>query len=154
MIFLSEYQNTLKIGILTIIFLKKCVTRQKKRIFVCRFSHYESVREFAGFSEAGIRCHASSGVCDTVHWYAAQCCEVALLTVAVLIPAVIAVRLKVFDVICFAFLVTIAINAMFESVFEMQMGIIFFCFFWQVLFQKNMGEQDTLSPQVIQDIKF
>lgn len=72
----------------------------------------------------------------------------------VLIAGVIAVRLKVFDVVCFAFLVTIAINAMFESVFEMQMGIIFFCFFWQVFFQKNMGEQDTLSPQVIQDIKF
>ncbi len=77
-----------------------------------------------------------------------------LLVACFLIPAVIAVRLKVFDVVCFAFLVTIAINAMFESVFEMQMGIIFFCFFWQVFFQKNMGEQDTLSPQVIQDIKF
>lgn len=37
MIFLSEYQNTLKIGILTIIFLKKCVTRQKKRILVVDF---------------------------------------------------------------------------------------------------------------------
>lgn len=59
-----------------------------------------------------------------------------------LIPAVIAVRLKVFDVVCFAFLVTIAINAMFESVFEMQMGIIFFCFFWQVFFHKNIEEQN------------
>lgn len=37
MIFLSEYHNTLKIGILTIIFLKKSVTRQKKRIFVVDF---------------------------------------------------------------------------------------------------------------------
>lgn len=122
MIFLSEYHNTLKIGILTIIFLKKCVTRQKKRIFVVDFHIMKVFGNLRVFQK--------------------------------LEYVVIAVRLKVFDVVCFAFLVTIAINAMFESVFEMQMGIIFFCFFWQVFFQKNMGEQDTLSPQVIQDIKF
>ncbi len=77
-----------------------------------------------------------------------------LLVACFLIPAVIAIRLKVFDVVCFAFLVMIAINAMFESIFEMQMGIIFFCFFWQLFIQKSIGEQNTLSPQAIQDIKF
>lgn len=77
-----------------------------------------------------------------------------LLVAYFLIPFVIAIKLKVFDVVCFAFLVMIAINAMFESIFEMQMGIIFFCFFWQLFIQKSIGEQNTLSPQAIQDIKF
>lgn len=78
----------------------------------------------------------------------------ALLTVAVLIPAVIAVRLKVFDVVGFAFLVTIAINAMFESVFEMQMGIIFFCFFWQVFFQKIWGNKTLCPPKQFKILSF
>lgn len=154
MIFLSEYQNTLKIGILTIIFLKKCVTRQKKRILVVDFHIMKVFGNLRVFQKLEYVVMLLLAFAIPFHWYAAQCCEVALLTVAVLIPAVTAVRLKVFDVICFAFLVTIAINAMFESVFEMQMGIIFFCFFWQVFIQKSIGEQDTLSPQAIQDIKF
>lgn len=69
-----------------------------------------------------------------------------LLVAYFLIPFVIAIKLKVFDVVYLAFLVIIAINAMFESIFEMQVGIIFFCFFWQVFIQKNIGEQNTLSP--------
>lgn len=57
-----------------------------------------------------------------------------LLLAYFLIPLVLWIRMKNFDMLYFSFLFIIGFNAMFESIFEVQMGIIFFCFFNSLLF--------------------
>ena len=57
-----------------------------------------------------------------------------LLLAYFIIPLVFWIINKKFDVVYFTFLLTVGLNAMFESLFETQKGIIFFCFFNSLLF--------------------
>lgn len=57
-----------------------------------------------------------------------------LLLAYFIIPVVLMIRNRKFDVIYLIFLLIIAFNALFESVFEGQVGIIFFNFFNMLLF--------------------
>ena len=59
-----------------------------------------------------------------------------LLLAYFVIPVVLWIRRKRFDMLYFSFLGMIFFNAMFESIFERQNGIIFFCFFNMLLFWK------------------
>ena len=58
----------------------------------------------------------------------------ALLLAYFIIPLVLWIKQKKFDMIYFSFLLMIGFNALFESLFEVQLGIIFFCFFNSLLF--------------------
>ncbi|MBR4136770.1 MAG: hypothetical protein IKU05_00005, partial [Bacteroidales bacterium] len=57
-----------------------------------------------------------------------------LLLAYFVIPLVLWIKTKTFDMLYFSFLMMIGFNALFESVFEVQLGIIFFCFFNSLLF--------------------
>ena len=57
-----------------------------------------------------------------------------LLLAHFLIPMVWATRRKPFGIVSFSLLLIVMFNALFESIFEVQMGIIFFCFFNALLF--------------------
>ena len=59
---------------------------------------------------------------------------VILLLAYFVIPLVLWIKRKQFDMLYFSFLLMIGFNMLFESVFEVQMGIIFFCFFNSLLF--------------------
>ena len=59
-----------------------------------------------------------------------------LLLAYFVIPLVLWIKTKRFDMLYFSFLIMIAFNMLFESVFEVQMGIIFFCFFNMLFFTK------------------
>ena len=69
----------------------------------------------------------------------------ALLLAYFIIPLVIWIKRKSFDMLYFSFLMIIAFNGLFESVNEGQVGIIFFCFFNSLLFHisfiSNKNEQ-------------
>lgn len=60
-----------------------------------------------------------------------------LLLAYFVIPLVLWIKTKRFDILYCSFLLMIGFNALFESVFEVQMGIIFFCFFNALLFRNN-----------------
>ena len=53
------------------------------------------------------------------------------------IPLVLWIKTKKFDMLYFSFLMMIGFNMLFESMFEVQMGIIFFCLFNSLLFMMN-----------------
>ena len=53
------------------------------------------------------------------------------------VPLVLWIKTRRFDILFFLFLFAIGFNAMFESVFETQKGIIFFCFFNVLLFNTS-----------------
>lgn len=57
-----------------------------------------------------------------------------LLLAYFVIPIVLWIKTKTFDMLYFSFLMMIGFNALFESIFEVQLGIIFFCFFNSLLF--------------------
>ena len=57
-----------------------------------------------------------------------------LLLAYFVIPTVLWIKTKTFDMLYFSFLMMIGFNALFESIFEVQLGIIFFCFFNSLLF--------------------
>lgn len=59
---------------------------------------------------------------------------VLLLLAYFVIPLVLWIKRKRIDMLYFSFLLMIGFNMLFESVFEVQMGIIFFCFFNSLLF--------------------
>ena len=59
---------------------------------------------------------------------------VLLLLAYFIIPLVLWIKRKQFDMLYFSFLIMIGFNALFESIFEVQLGIIFFCFFNSLLF--------------------
>ncbi len=62
-----------------------------------------------------------------------------------LIPILLWIKTKTFDVVFFAFLFIFAFNSLFESVFERQMGIMFFTFFYFILFHNSFCQQTTDS---------
>lgn len=57
-----------------------------------------------------------------------------LLLAYFIIPLVLWIKTKSFDMLYCSFLLMIGFNALFESIFEVQLGIIFFCFFNSLLF--------------------
>ncbi len=57
-----------------------------------------------------------------------------LLLAYFIIPLVLWIKTKRFDMLYCSFLLMIGFNALFESIFEVQLGIIFFCFFNSLLF--------------------
>ena len=59
---------------------------------------------------------------------------VLLLLAYFVIPLVLWIKTKSFDMLYCSFLLMIGFNALFESIFEVQLGIIFFCFFNSLLF--------------------
>ena len=59
---------------------------------------------------------------------------VLLLLAYFIVPVVLWIKRKEFDMLYFSFLLMIGFNALFESIFEVQLGIIFFCFFNSLLF--------------------
>lgn len=64
------------------------------------------------------------------------------------IPVVLWIKTRNFDILYFTFLFIIAFNALFESLFEVQMGIIFFCFFNALLFKMNfIGVESTKNNE-------
>ena len=70
-----------------------------------------------------------------------------LLLAYFVIPIVLWIKQRRFDMIYFSFLMMMFFNAMFESVFERQQGIIFFCFFnalfFTVSFRPKQNEMES-----------
>jgi len=62
-----------------------------------------------------------------------------LLLAYFVIPLVLWIKTKTFDMLYCSFLLMIGFNALFESIFEVQLGIIFFCFFNSLLFTCTMS---------------
>ncbi len=70
-----------------------------------------------------------------------------LLLAYFVIPLVLWIKTKRFDMLYCSFLLMIGFNALFESVFEVQMGIIFFCFFNALLFRENFVSGNLLKAK-------
>ena len=69
-------------------------------------------------------------------------------------PVYLWIKNKNFDVGFFSLLIIIAFNSLFESVFERQMGIMFFVFFYFLLFHGNFCQQSTdNSQQILSNVK-
>ena len=60
-----------------------------------------------------------------------------------ILPICLWIRNKSFDIVFFSLLFIIAFNCLFESIFERQMGIMFFVFFYLLLFHANFCQQTT-----------
>lgn len=71
-----------------------------------------------------------------------------LLLAYFVIPLVLWIKTKRFDIIYFAFLMIIGFNALFESIFETQKGIIFFCFFNALMFYMSFRPNNSLELKV------
>ena len=70
---------------------------------------------------------------------------VLLLLAYFVIPLILWIKKRKFDMLYFSFLLMIGFNMLFESVFEVQMGIIFFCFFNSLLFRENFISENLLK---------
>ena len=66
-----------------------------------------------------------------------------LLLAYFIIPLVLWIKTKSFDMLYFSFLLMIDFNALFESIFEVQLGTIFFCFFNALLFQSSFVHNEV-----------
>ena len=62
-------------------------------------------------------------------------------------PIFLWIKNKNFDIVFFSLLLIIAFNSLFESIFERQMGIMFFVFFYFLLFHGNFCQQTTDNSQ-------
>lgn len=67
-----------------------------------------------------------------------------LLLAYFVIPLVLWIKERRFDMLFFSFLFLVGFNAMFESVFEVQKGIIFFCFFNCLLFNMSFRQAQSV----------
>ena len=72
---------------------------------------------------------------------------VMLLLAYFVLPIVLWIRQKRFDIFFFTFLMMVFFNAMFESVFERQLGIIFFCFFNSLMFYMSFISKPDKNNQ-------
>lgn len=63
-------------------------------------------------------------------------------------PIYLWIKSKNFDVLFFSLLIIVAFNSLFESVFERQMGIMFFVFFYFLLFHGDFCQQTTDNRQL------
>ena len=64
-----------------------------------------------------------------------------------ILPIYIWIKNRTFDIIFFSFLLIFVFNSLFESIFERQMGIMFFVFFYFLLFHVNFCQQTTDNSQ-------
>lgn len=64
-----------------------------------------------------------------------------------LFPVYLWIRNKNFDIILFSLIFIFMLNCLFESIFERQMGIMFFVFFYFLLFHGNFCQQTTDNGQ-------
>ena len=64
-----------------------------------------------------------------------------------IIPVYLWIKNKNFDIVFFSLLFIIAFNSLFESIFERQMGIMFFVFFYLLLFHADFCQQTTDNGQ-------
>ena len=62
-------------------------------------------------------------------------------------PIFLWIKNKNFDIVFFSLLLIAAFNCLFESIFERQMGIMFFVFFYFLLFHRNFCQQTTDNRQ-------
>ena len=75
-----------------------------------------------------------------------------LLLAYFVIPLVLWIKTKRFDMLYFSFLLMIGFNMLFESVFEVQMGIIFFCFFNSLLFMMSFRAAEESRNDKVSEI--
>ena len=71
-----------------------------------------------------------------------------LLLAYFVIPLVLWIKTKHVDLLYFSFLFMMGFNMIFESVFEVQKGIIFFCFFNALLFYMSFRPNNSLELKV------
>ena len=76
-----------------------------------------------------------------------------LLLAYFLIPFILWIKTKRFDMLYFSFLLMIGFNMLFESVFEVQMGIIFFCFFNSLLFMMSFRATEETRNDGVSEIQ-
>ena len=76
-----------------------------------------------------------------------------LLLAFFVIPLVLWIKRRKFDMLYFSFLLMIGFNMLFESMFEVQMGIIFFCFFNSLLFFMSFRPERTITPVISSEAK-
>ena len=101
---------------------------------------YNSVREnIATFINVNVAINAESNAhnqfSDTI--IAVGVVGLILLLLFFIFPVYLCIKNKTFDVVFVSLLITIAFNCMFESIFERQMGIMFFTFFFFILFHNS-----------------
>lgn len=101
---------------------------------------YNSVREnIATFINVNVAINAESNAhnqfSDTI--IAVGVVGLILLLLFFIFPVYLCIKNKTFDVVFVSLLITIAFNCMFESIFERQMGIMFFTFFFFMLFHNS-----------------
>lgn len=101
---------------------------------------YNSVREnLATYINLNVvikaGCNAHNQYSDTI--IAVGVVGLILLLLFFIFPVYLSIKNKTFDVVFVSFLIIIAFNCLFESIFERQMGIMFFTFFFFMLFHSS-----------------
>lgn len=109
---------------------------------------YNSIREnIATYININVaiksECNAHNQYSDTI--IAVGIIGLILLLGFFAVPIYLWIKNKTFDIVLSSLLFIIAFNCLFESVFERQMGIMFFVFFYLLLFHANFvnGQQTT-----------
>lgn len=111
---------------------------------------YNSVREnLATYININVAiksdCNAHNQFSDTI--IAVGIIGLLLLLGFFFMPIYLWIKNKNFDIVLFSLLFIIAFNCLFESVFERQMGIMFFTFFYFLLFHANFCQQTNDNGQ-------
>lgn len=111
---------------------------------------YNSVREnLATFINVNVAiisdCNAHNQFSDTI--IAVGLLGLLLMLSFFIYPIYLWIKNKNFDIVFFSLLLIISFNSLFESVFERQMGIMFFVFFYFLLFHANFCRQTTDNSQ-------
>lgn len=106
--------------------------------------NYNSVREnLATYVNINIAinsdCNAHNQFSDTI--IAVGVIGLLLMLSFFIYPIFLWIKNKNFDIVFFSLLLIIAFNSLFESIFERQMGIMFFVFFYFLLFHANFCQQ-------------
>ena len=118
---------------------------------------YNSVREnLATYININVAinsdCNAHNQFSDTI--IAVGVMGLILLITFFIYPIFLWIKNKNFDIVFFSLLLIAAFNCLFESIFERQMGIMFFVFFYFLLFHGNFCQQTTdNSQQTLSNLK-
>lgn len=72
-----------------------------------------------------------------------------LLLIFFIVPICLWIKNKTFDIVFFTFLFIAAFNSLFESIFERQMGMIFFVFFYFLLYHVNFCQQIKIEKSTL-----
>ena len=118
---------------------------------------YNSVREnLATYINVNVaidsECNAHNQFSDTI--VAVGLIGLILLISFYISPIYLWFKNRNFDIVFLSLLIIVAFNSLFESVFERQMGIMFFVFFYLLLFHGNFCQQTTdNSQQTLSNLK-